>query len=202
MNKYCPFCNSTKIDFIDKENNWYCRHCGESFDKPNKSPYFRVNHEILEKIVNNIPFCSEVCKGNGKYADSEYDKIYERDNYTCQLCGVTESLNTKLIIHHIIPLPYGDSKKENLILLCTKCHRFIHSLLRLKGYGEDKGYVTLSDIREEIEKKEHPSNSMTNEEKRELLLNMDREGKIKLPDKKVTELIREELIEKEGFVRR
>ena len=51
----------------------------------------------------------------------------------------------------------------------------------------------------EIEKKEHPSNGMTSEEKRELLLKLDREGKIKLPDEKVTELIREELIEKEGL---
>jgi len=197
MNKYCPFCNSISINFIDKENKWYCRHCGESFDKPNKSPYFRVNHEVLEKIVNNIPFCSEACKRNSRYDDSEYDEIYERDNYTCQLCGATESLNTKLVVHHIIPLPYGDSKKENLILLCTRCHRFVHSLLRLKGYGEDKRYITLNDIREEIEKKEPSVNTMTRGEKREILLRLDREGKIKLSDEKVTELIREELIEKE-----
>lgn len=196
MKKFCPFCNSTKIDFIDKENKWYCRHCEESFDKPNDFPYFRVNHEILEKIVNNVPFHYEVCKRNSRYDDSEYDEIYERDNYMCQLCGAVESLNTKLIIHHIIPLPYGDSRKENLILLCTRCHRFVHSLLRLKGYGEDKGYVTFNDIREEIEKKEHPANGMSKKEKRELLLKLDREGKIKLPDEKVTELIREELIEK------
>jgi len=37
---------------------------------------------------------------------------------------------------------------------------------------------------------------MTKEEKRELLLKLDREGKIKLSDEKVTELIRKELIEK------
>jgi len=197
MKKYCPFCNSISIDFIDKENKWYCRHCGESFDKSKDFPYFRVNHEILEKIVNNIPFCSEVCKRNSRYDDSEYDEIYERDNYTCQLCGATESLNTKLVVHHIIPLPYGDSKKENLILLCTRCHRFVHSLLRLKGYGEDKRYITLNDIREEIEKKEPSVNTMTRGEKREILLRLDREGKIKLSDEKVTELIREELIEKE-----
>jgi len=50
-------------------------------------------------------------------------KCLERDNYTCQKCGVKK----QLCAHHIIP--YGkviDDTIENLITLCESCHMKIH----------------------------------------------------------------------------
>ena len=51
--------------------------------------------------------------------------IYERDNFTCQMCW---EKGGRLNSHHIIP--YNDSKKlrfevTNGITLCIKCHRKI-----------------------------------------------------------------------------
>ena len=55
-------------------------------------------------------------------------KVRERDNFTCQRCGITEKkLGHALPVHHIIPLRKFDSWKEanvfsNLVSLCPKCH--------------------------------------------------------------------------------
>lgn len=56
-----------------------------------------------------------------------------RDDYTCQVCGITEGENgIELSVHHIIPFIVLDdyrvaNKLENLICVCESCHRQIHS---------------------------------------------------------------------------
>ena len=52
--------------------------------------------------------------------------IRKRDNYKCQLCGLTEKkhliiLNSVLAIHHI-NYNIEDNRKKNLISLCYKCN--------------------------------------------------------------------------------
>jgi len=55
-------------------------------------------------------------------------KARERDNFTCQMCGVTErELGRQLDVHHIIPFRFFKSSLEanklsNLITLCHSCH--------------------------------------------------------------------------------
>lgn len=197
MMYFCPFCNSIEIDFIGEENMWYCKHCGESFDKSKTIPSLKINYKILEKIINKVPFCFEVYLKEDRYDDSEYNEVYERDNYICQLCNVENSLNTRLLVHHVIPLPYGDSKKENLILLCSKCHRFVHQLLRLKGYGKDKGYTSNIDIRKELEKKGAVLFGHLTDEEKEICLIKARD---RMSEEEITESIRQELEHKEGQI--
>jgi len=49
-------------------------------------------------------------------------KIRERDNYTCQECGMTEKeLGYKLHIHHI-DYDKKNNNPDNLISLCRSCH--------------------------------------------------------------------------------
>jgi len=49
-------------------------------------------------------------------------KIRERDNYTCQICGIHENeLNQSLCVHHIDYNKYNSSP-DNLISLCGSCH--------------------------------------------------------------------------------
>ena len=67
-------------------------------------------------------------------------EILNRDNFTCQACGDTE---TQLQVHHLrytTKQPY-DEVNENLITYCDHCHTFIHEVIkmykeRLK-YGKD-----------------------------------------------------------------
>lgn len=58
------------------------------------------------------------------------EKARERDNYTCQVCGLTENeLGQEVDVHHIIPFfEFGvENHKEansldNLVCLCRICH--------------------------------------------------------------------------------
>ncbi|PYU18161.1 MAG: hypothetical protein DMG30_28870 [Acidobacteria bacterium] len=48
----------------------------------------------------------------------------KRDGWRCQSCGSSVGLE----VHHITPRSnLGDDVQENLITLCWKCHRQIHS---------------------------------------------------------------------------
>lgn len=64
---------------------------------------------------------------------SRRKEIRERDNYSCQLCGITEEeFGQEMSVHHIKKYRDFDDKKEandpsNLVCLCEKCHRFVHS---------------------------------------------------------------------------
>lgn len=57
--------------------------------------------------------------------DKTYEKVYERDNGRCRLCG-----SSNIQLHHIV---YRSESKElineltNCIMLCTKCHQLVHS---------------------------------------------------------------------------
>ena len=51
--------------------------------------------------------------------------ILHRDNYTCQCCG---KKNCRLEVHHIrFKSNGGTDDEENLITLCTDCHKGIHA---------------------------------------------------------------------------
>ncbi len=54
------------------------------------------------------------------------DKIRERDNFTCQLCGITEEqLNYRLSVNHI-DFNKENSVEQNLNALCKSCNSSIN----------------------------------------------------------------------------
>jgi hypothetical protein len=56
--------------------------------------------------------------------------IFKRDNYRCRRCNTTHLHKTNpLHIHHIVSFQYDDLRTEqnNLIILCKKCHNWVHS---------------------------------------------------------------------------
>ena len=52
-------------------------------------------------------------------------KVYKRDNAQCQRCGNKDNLH----VHHIVTFANKELRADidNLVLLCAKCHRFVHS---------------------------------------------------------------------------
>jgi 5-methylcytosine-specific restriction endonuclease McrA len=52
-------------------------------------------------------------------------KVFERDNFTCQKCGIQDKTAKILEAHHIVPLfVNGEDELTNLITLCADCHHF------------------------------------------------------------------------------
>lgn len=132
-----------------KSSNCSCDECGSRFYK---APSLQKKH--------NNNFCSHQCMGkyysdnmlfagenSGSYIGSydSHKKYYgedwrkqrriarERDNYTCQKCGIHEDdYGMEMSVHHIIPFVIFDSsedanKLDNLKCLCEPCHRLEHS---------------------------------------------------------------------------
>jgi len=132
-----------------------CQYCGREY-------------EIKLSLADNRKYCSIKCCNadwveSGKYTGENnhnwkggYESYYgpnwqnqryearQRDNYTCQQCGVTEDeLGCQLDIHHKIPFRelglerYEEANiLDNLVSLCKKCH----SLLQNGGAANGQTY--------------------------------------------------------------
>jgi len=68
------------------------------------------------------------------YASQEWKDacrtVWNRDGATCQRCGVRRSeYEGKLHVHHIVSFAVEElrSNADNLVLLCERCHHWVHS---------------------------------------------------------------------------
>jgi 5-methylcytosine-specific restriction endonuclease McrA len=66
-------------------------------------------------------------KGRLRLAVEDYRRLQQlvlaRDGWRCQLCGSPMHLQ---VHHRQLRSHSGDDTEENLITLCTECHRRIH----------------------------------------------------------------------------
>ena len=142
--KYCPECLSiVKHEYYYKRVETKCAYCGKTLYV---TPSRIRNHEFLYCNSNCMAkdyerrFSGEnspTWKGGKRHYKGGWlkarDKVRERDNYTCQLCGITEEeQGFQMDVHHIVNYRLFKDKREannldNLICLCHNCHRFIHS---------------------------------------------------------------------------
>lgn len=69
---------------------------------------------------------------------AQKQRVKEKYNFTCPICGRREP-RIQLEIHHIIKKEHsGPDDEENLIPLCQKCHKLVHKAESRKiymGYG-------------------------------------------------------------------
>jgi 5-methylcytosine-specific restriction endonuclease McrA len=121
-----------------------CSYCGKNIER-RVSRIERSEHLYCDRECANNGHSERVSgKGNPRWVggyDSYYgenwnkqrDKTRERDNHTCQRCGITEKeLGRQLSVHHKIPFRKFDSHKEankldNLISLCGSCHGIVEA---------------------------------------------------------------------------
>lgn len=56
-------------------------------------------------------------------------KVWARDRGICQRCDTKKEPGVEFHIHHIVPFRVTELRTEvtNLILVCKKCHKWIHS---------------------------------------------------------------------------
>lgn len=98
----------------------------------NKSTYCNIKLDI-NNLNDFVKYLSEIVKfkksalGQRALMTSKLrEKIKQRDNYTCQKCGlsINDEPNLLLEIDHIMPISKGGmSTEENLQTLCWKCNR-------------------------------------------------------------------------------
>lgn len=105
---------------------YYCQDCGKKVSNFRAKRCSKCNGKIISKMISG--------RKNGMYINGKSkepyplgwtntfrEQIRDRDNHTCQKCGMAEDYYRKLDVHHI------DYNKENLdlnnlIALCHRCH--------------------------------------------------------------------------------
>ena len=146
----CEWCGGDTVEWVEYGDEFICPKCAfingiisdQEYIKLDIPDYFQegtraivLDGEILVAYKGEkFPFE----KTNRDYRKSkEYtewrSKVFERDNFTCQVCGkVGGTLNA----HHIKPFkdyPQLRFKVSNGITLCQECHRELHKRLRNAG---------------------------------------------------------------------
>ena len=147
--KYCSFkcagkSRANKVTFI-------CKQCNKEFQVPASHAYWS------EKRGNKNHFCSTDCLNKHRATHHSANwindrrliknvkfearfnkkmkewrkKVYERDNYTCQMCGNRSAKNNpvQLNVHHILMFSkYKELRDDvdNGITLCEPCHKSIY----------------------------------------------------------------------------
>ncbi|MBR1460968.1 HNH endonuclease, partial [bacterium] len=82
--------------------------------------------EFIEYMADIIKFKKSAKSQRALMTSSLREYILERDNYTCQQCGLSikDEPNLLLEIDHIVPVSKGGlTTEENLQTLCWKCNR-------------------------------------------------------------------------------
>lgn len=128
---------------VTQENKHYCVDCAFKLDYVNEEDYLRygacINLDNYHAAVNpdgEIVVWSGLKTSPWEREDSnqrnspEYVKwrrnVFERDNYTCQVCG---QKGGNLNAHHIKSFSKHKelrTKLSNGITLCEECHKEIH----------------------------------------------------------------------------
>lgn len=130
LNKKCEYCKKDFVVEKTKKNRKYCsREC------------FLKQHKINMNGKNNPSYINGASYNKRSYRGEDWDtqrqKCYERDDYTCQRCGVKcigrKELNDKnkdrlIQCHHIVKYKISrDNSLQNLMTLCVKCHGIIEN---------------------------------------------------------------------------
>jgi len=108
-------------------SNWSQQKCSRCGDVMGLVPY-EINVVVYCDDCDPLPqketkTATVPDRYNSKF-DSVREDVIERDNHTCQQCGIHESDATFLDCHHID----GDQNTlENLVMLCRMCHSRIES---------------------------------------------------------------------------
>lgn len=88
--------------------------------------------DFIKYLSNLVNFKKSVAGQRALMTPSLRKKIKQRDNYTCQKCGISikDEQHLLLEIDHIIPLSKGGmTTEDNLQTLCWKCNRLKSSKL-------------------------------------------------------------------------
>lgn len=114
------------------------KHFREMRVKDGRVPYLKNGkHWLKQEGVHSPSWKGGVTKERQSiYSSEEWKKavkrVWNRDDATCQRCGMKKSINTdnKFHIHHLYPFAdydYLRKNTDNLVLLCRDCHLFVHS---------------------------------------------------------------------------
>ena len=116
-----PLFSGAEKGWIRKNDGpWVCKCCGEIFEER----FSLGGHSNLHGNFRRIPHVPNPY--GGKFTEELKEKIRERDNYICQICGRLQEeeireRGCRLSVHHVDGRKKNNTP-ENLFSLCVPCH--------------------------------------------------------------------------------
>lgn len=104
--------------------------------------WLKINDDVVDILKEKKLWTNSITQYGANWGKIR-DKVLFRDNNTCQFCKCTPPINN-LHIHHIQPFrsfnnPFLANKQENLVTLCSRCHKIAEQNLRVRstlcGFG-------------------------------------------------------------------
>lgn len=134
--KFCLHCQKQFFTRIDQEKKFCSHKCSSDHrssnlkvDCHNCGQTFSIRPSKVEKSKKGVHFCTKKCQKE-HYESSEncqYRKLFGKEELKCERCGYCE-FACGVDIHHIDENRKNNSR-ENLIRLCSPCHRGLHRRL-------------------------------------------------------------------------
>ena len=114
-----------------------------------RAPY-KIGKDHLQSVMDpcielKIPHLIKILKNKEVTKSNAHEKIKERDDYRCQLCGKKDFRT--LNVHHIVPKKSPFVQKSfihsplNQITLCANCHSIEHYILRNGNAAERRDHI-------------------------------------------------------------
>lgn len=142
--KYCDKCLELNPHKANKDRIVvHCGYCGKELyvikSRYDKNTYCYCNDQCMAKHYSEIYTGenSHTWNGGKRHYTGGWcharDEARQRDNYSCQICGISEQeYGKEMSVHHIKKYKSFEdkieaNKLENLVCLCEPCHRFVHS---------------------------------------------------------------------------
>lgn len=124
MKVLCPQCGKEDYKSLDNaRRKQICKKCAHENNSGERNPAWRFDITQEER---------EQQREGAEHREWRV-KVFERDNYTCQLCF---SHGSSLEAHHIAPFSLNRKKRtdiENGATLCKPCHAALHKNFKLEN---------------------------------------------------------------------
>lgn len=117
------------------KEEYTCDNCGNKFMRPPSNQRKRENDFCSRECWNEWRTGENHPRWNGGkppyYGENWREmrrKVRKRDDYTCQVCGISEEdVDKQLDVHHIQPIatfeiPENANTLHNLVTVCRSCH--------------------------------------------------------------------------------
>lgn len=131
----CDCGNNTEVPSSNLITN-HTRSCGCLNEEVATKRIIEVaKSNVGDKHPNFNPTLSDEERLNNRYQLNGQNlrdwrvKVYERDNYTCQTCGLKEEVSGNLNAHHLDGWHWCKERRfdiDNGITLCVDCHKSFH----------------------------------------------------------------------------
>jgi hypothetical protein len=104
-----------------------CIYCFKENNKGENHPSWNPNLSNVDRIINRDYMEYEIWR----------QKVFERDNYICQCCGISKGLNA----HHKDGYHWCEERRVDVlngVTLCEECHKDFHNKYGLRNNTEQQ----------------------------------------------------------------